>query len=201
MSVDFSNKNIGVAITGSYCTYEKVFGELKKLAETGANLYPIFSDHASTTDSRFGKCSDFLKQAEEITGRKPIITIPDAEPIGPNALFDLLVIAPCTGNTLSKLANGISDTPVLMAAKAHLRNNRPLVVALSTNDALGMNLKNIGILLNTKNIYFIPFGQDNYRSKPNSMIAHIEFLTDTIDQALEGRQLQPVIQGPCRNEN
>ncbi len=196
MSVDFSNKNIGVAITGSYCTYEKVFGELKKLSETGADLYPIFSDHASTTDSRFGKCSDFLKQAEDLTGKKPITTIPDAEPIGPNALFDILVIAPCTGNTLSKLANGISDTPVLMAAKAHLRNNRPLVVALSTNDALGMNLKNIGILLNTKNIYFIPFGQDNYKSKPNSMIAHIEFLTDTIEQALKGRQLQPVIQGP-----
>ncbi|MCM1246003.1 MAG: dipicolinate synthase subunit B [Roseburia sp.] len=199
MSVDLSNKNIGVAITGSYCTYEKVFTELKRLAETGADLYPIFSDHASTTDSRFGKCDDFLKRAEEITGKKPITTIPDAEPIGPNALFDILVIAPCTGNTLSKLANGISDTPVLMAAKAHLRNNRPLVVALSTNDALGMNLKNIGILLNTKNIYFIPFGQDNYKSKPNSMIAHIEFLTDTIEQALKGRQLQPVIQSPCRN--
>lgn len=197
MSMNFSNKNIGVAITGSYCTYEKVFQELQRLAETGANLYPIFSDHASVTDSRFGKSKDFLKRAEEISGRKPITTIPDAEPIGPNALFDILVIAPCTGNTLSKLANGISDTPVLMAAKAHLRNNRPLVVALSTNDALGMNLKNIGILLNTKNIYFIPFGQDNYKSKPNSMIAHIELLTDTIEQALESKQLQPVIQGPC----
>ena len=197
MSVDLSNKNIGIAITGSYCTYEKVFQELQKLAETGANLYPIFSDHAASTDSRFGKCADFLKRAEEITGKKPITTIPDAEPIGPGALFDLLVIAPCTGNTLSKLANGISDTPVLMAAKAHLRNNRPLVVALSTNDALGMNLKNIGILLKTKNIYFIPFGQDNYKAKPNSMIAHMEFLTDTISQALNSCQLQPVIQGPC----
>ena len=152
--MDLSQKNIGIAITGSYCTYKKVIAELEKLASTGANLYPIFSDHASTTDSRFGKCADFLEQAEKITGKKPITTIPDAEPIGPGALFDILVIAPCTGNTLSKLANGISDTPVLMAAKAHLRNNRPLVVALSTNDALGMNLKNIGILLNTKNIYF-----------------------------------------------
>ena len=197
MSMDFTNKNIDIAITGSYCTYKKVFDELKNLAATDANLYPIFSDHASTTDSRFGNCEDFLKKAEEITGRKPITTIPDAEPIGPNALFDILVIAPCTGNTLSKLANGISDTPVLMAAKAHLRNNRPLVVALSTNDALGMNLKNIGILLNTKNIYFIPFGQDNYKTKPNSMIAHIELLCDTIEQALQGKQLQPVIQGPC----
>ncbi len=198
MSIDLSNKNIGVAITGSYCTYAKVFEELEQLAQTGANLYSIFSYQSSTTDSRFGKCREFLDRAEKITGRKPIVTIPDAEPIGPSALFDILVIAPCTGNTLSKLANGISDTPVLMAAKAHLRNNRPLVVALSTNDALGMNLKNIGILLNTKNIYFIPFGQDNYKSKPNSMIAHIELLTDTIEQALEGQQLQPVIQGPQR---
>lgn len=194
--MDFTNKNIGIAITGSYCTYKKVFEELERLAATGASLYPIFSDHASTTDSRFGNCEDFLKKAEEITGRKPITTIPDAEPIGPNALFDLLVIAPCTGNTLSKLANGISDTPVLMAAKAHLRNNRTLVIALSTNDALGMNLKNIGILLNTKNIYFIPFGQDNFKAKPNSMIAHIELLGDTIEQALHGKQLQPVIQSP-----
>lgn len=200
MSIDFTNKNIGIAITGSYCTYKKVFEELRHLASTGASLYPIFSDHASTTDSRFGNCADFLQKAEELTGRKPITTIPDAEPIGPNALFDILVIAPCTGNTLSKLANGISDTPVLMAAKAHLRNNRPLVVALSTNDALGMNLKNIGILLNTKNIYFIPFGQDNYKTKPNSMIAHIELMCDTIEQALQGRQLQPVIQGPCPSE-
>lgn len=196
MSMDLTNKNIGIAITGSYCTYKKVFAELEKLAATGANLYSIFSDHAYTTDSRFGKCADFLAEAERITGKKPITTIPDAEPIGPGALFDLLVIAPCTGNTLSKLANGISDTPVLMAAKAHLRNNRPLVVSLSTNDALGMNLKNIGILLNTKNIYFIPFGQDNYKAKPNSMIAHIELLTDTIEEALASRQLQPVIQGP-----
>lgn len=200
MSIDFTNKNIGIAITGSYCTYKKVFEELKHLASTGASLYPIFSDHASTTDSRFGNCADFLQKAEELTGRKPITTIPDAEPIGPNALFDILVIAPCTGNTLSKLANGISDTPVLMATKAHLRNNRPLVVALSTNDALGMNLKNIGILLNTKNIYFIPFGQDNYKTKPNSMIAHIELMCNTIEQALQGRQLQPVIQGPCPSE-
>ena len=196
MSVDLSNKNIGIAITGSYCTYEKVFQELQKLAETGANLYPIFSDHAASTDSRFGKCADFLKRAEEITGKKPITTIPDAEPIGPGALFDLLVIAPCTGNTLSKLANGISDTPVLMAAKAHLRNNRPLVVALSTNDALGMNLKNIGILLNTKNIYFVPFGQDDYQAKPNSMTAFTELLPETIDFALQGKQIQPVIRSP-----
>lgn len=153
MAHNFKDKNIGVGITGSYCTYKKVFEELRRLADTQANLFTIFSDNASSTDSRFGKCKDFLKLAEEISGKPPITTIPDAEPIGPKSMLDLLIIAPCTGNTLSKLANGISDTPVLMAAKAHLRNNRPLVIFLSTNDALGMNLKNIGILLNTKNIF------------------------------------------------
>lgn len=196
MPHDFSNKNIGIALTGSYCTYEKIFAALKDLTQTKANLFTIFSDHASTTDSRFGACQDFLKEAETLTGKKPIITIPDAEPIGPKSMLDILVIAPCTGNTLSKLANGISDTPVLMAAKSHLRNNRPLVISLSTNDALGMNLKNIGILLNTKNIYFVPFGQDNYEKKPNSMIAHVQLLQETIAYALMGRQLQPVIRSP-----
>lgn len=196
MSYDFSNKNIGIALTGSYCTYDKIFTALDSLTHTGANLFTIFSDHASTTDSRFGACKDFLQKAEDLTGKKPIVTIPDAEPIGPKSLLDILVIAPCTGNTLSKLANGISDTPVLMAAKSHLRNNRPLVISLSTNDALGMNLKNIGILLNTKNIYFVPFGQDNYEKKPNSMIAHVGLLPETIEHALTGHQLQPVIRSP-----
>lgn len=196
MAFDFSDKNIGIALTGSYCTYDKVFDAIEKLTHTGANLFTVFSDRASTTDSRFGNCKDFLQKAEELTGKKPIVTIPDAEPIGPKSMLDILIIAPCTGNTLSKLANGISDTPVLMAAKSHLRNNKPLVISLSTNDALGMNLKNIGILLNTKNIYFVPFGQDNYEKKPNSMIAHVELLPDTIELALTGRQLQPVIRSP-----
>lgn len=196
MPHDFSDKNIGIALTGSYCTYEKIFTALEELTHTKANLFTVFSDRAASTDSRFGNSADFLKKAEELTGKKPIITIPDAEPIGPKSMLDILVIAPCTGNTLSKLANGISDTPVLMAAKSHLRNNRPLVISLSTNDALGMNLKNIGILLNTKNIYFVPFGQDNYEKKPNSMIAHIQLLPETIENALKGRQLQPVIRSP-----
>lgn len=196
MNYDFYNKNIGIAMTGSYCTYDNIFNALEQLAATGANLYTIFSDHAASTDSRFGKSNDFLERAEALTGKTPITTIPDAEPIGPKSMLDILVIAPCTGNTLSKLANGISDTPVLMAAKSHLRNNRPLVISLSTNDALGMNLKNIGILLNTKNIYFVPFGQDNYQTKPNSMIAHVQLLSETIEQALSGRQLQPVIRSP-----
>lgn len=192
----FEGKNIGIAMTGSYCTYEKTFAAIEALRDTGANLIPIFSFNAASTDSRFGNHKDFIKIAEELTGKTPILTIPDAEPIGPKSMLDILVIAPCTGNTLSKLANGISDTPVLMAAKSHLRNNKPLVISLSTNDALGMNLKNIGILLNTKNIYFVPFGQDNYEKKPNSMIAYTDLIPDTIVEALNYRQIQPVIVSP-----
>lgn len=196
MMHDFSNKNIGIGLTGSFCTFSNIFKEIDKLSKTNANITTIFSNHAATTNSRFGESEVFLRKAEEISKKPPITTITGAEPIGPKGLLDLLIIAPCTGNTLSKLANGISDTPVLMAAKAHLRNNRPLVIFLSTNDALGMNLKNIGILLNTKNIYFVPFGQDNYISKPNSMIAHMDLIEDTIKMAFEGKQIQPVIKSP-----
>jgi dipicolinate synthase subunit B len=193
MIFNLEGKNVGIGITGSYCTYEQVFQELEVLKQMGANLFTIFSGNASTTDSRFGNSEDFLEKARALTGKEPLLTIPEAEPIGPKAILDILVLAPCTGNTMSKLANGISDTPVLMAAKSHLRNNRPLVISLSTNDALGMNLKNIGILLNTKNIYFVPFGQDNFEKKPNSMVAHVKYIPETIQMALEGKQLQPVI--------
>lgn len=191
--MSLSGKKIGVAITGSFCTYEKVFEELQKLTEEGAFVQTIFSDAAKSIDSRFGKAEDFIKKAEKITGNPPIMTISDAEPIGPRSLLDILVILPCTGNTIAKLANGITDTPVLMAAKAHLRNNKPLLISISTNDALGMNMKNIGLLLNAKNIYFIPFGQDNPHKKPNSMIAHTNLLLPSLKAALEGRQYQPVI--------
>ena len=196
MSYDFHDKSIGIGFTGSFCTYEKIFTALEELKTTGASLLPVFSTNASSLDSRFGTSASFLERARALTGKEPITTIPGAEPIGPKGLMDILVIAPCTGNTLSKLANGISDTPVLMAAKSHLRNNRPLVLSLSTNDALGMNLKNIGILLNTKNIYFVPFGQDDYQAKPNSMTAFTDLLAETIDCALSGRQIQPVIRSP-----
>lgn len=196
MTYNFQGKSIGIGFTGSFCTYEKVFHALEELKQTGASLLPVFSDHAATIDSRFGSSQEFLARARELTGKEPITTIPQAEPIGPKGLMDILVIAPCTGNTLSKLANGISDTPVLMAAKSHLRNNRPLVISLSTNDALGMNLKNIGILLNTKNIYFVPFGQDNFEAKPNSMTAFTELLPETIACALNYQQIQPVIRSP-----
>lgn len=188
-----NGKNIGIAMTGSFCTYEKAFGALQKLKDTGANLYPIFSLSSQTISSRFGTPAAFLEKLKEITGNAPILTIEDAEPIGPKSYLDLLVILPCTGNTVAKLANGITDTPVLMAAKAHLRNNKPLVISISTNDGLGMNLKNIGLLCNAKNIYFVPFGQDNWEKKPNSLVSHLSLLQPTLEMALEHKQYEPLI--------
>ena len=187
-------KKIGVALTGSFCTYEKAFAQLRKLKEEGAELVTIFSNASQTIDSRFGSPEDFMKEAEEITGSRPLLTISQAEPIGPKSLLDLLIILPCTGNTAAKLANGITDSPVLMAAKAHLRNEKPLLLSISTNDALGMNMKNIGILLNVKHIFFVPFGQDDPEKKPNSMTARTEMLIPAAEAALEERQYQPVIQ-------
>ena len=192
--MSLKGKHIGIAFTGSFCTYEKAFEELQKLVNEGALVQTIFSNAASSTDSRFGQANTFLEKAAIMTGIKPMLTISQAEPIGPKNLLDILVLFPCTGNTIAKLANGITDTPALMAAKAHLRNNKPLLISVSTNDALGMNMKNIGLLMNTKNIYFIPFGQDDPKKKPNSMIAHTELLIPSIEAALEGNQYQPVIQ-------
>ena len=194
--MSLENVKIGIAFTGSFCTYNSVFPELEKLADKGAYIQTIFSNTSQSIDSRFGEARNFLERAKDITGNDPILTIEGAEPIGPKALLDILVILPCTGNTLAKLSHGITDSPVLMAAKAHLRNDRPLVLSLSTNDALGMNLKNIGLVLNVKNIYFVPFGQDDPIKKPNSMIAHTSLLVPTLEQALHGKQLQPVIQSP-----
>ena len=192
--MELQGKKIGVAFTGSFCTYQRVFIELKNLVQEGAQVQTIFSNAAKSIDSRFGNAEDFVKEAEKITGIAPMLTIAQAEPIGPKGLLDLLVILPCTGNTIAKLANGITDTPVLMAAKAHLRNEKPLLLSISTNDALGMNMKNIGLLLNAKHVYFVPFGQDNAEKKPNSMIAHTELLVPAAKAALEGKQYQPVIQ-------
>lgn len=192
--MDLSGKKVGVALTGSFCTFDKIFVELEKLVEAGADVYTIFSNASQHISSRFGSPEEFLKRAEEITGKAPILTIEGAEPIGPKGYLDILVIFPCTGNTIAKLANGITDTPVLMSAKAHLRNNKPLVISVSSNDALGMNMKNIGLLLNAKNIYFVPFGQDNPVKKSNSLIAHTEMLIPTLEMALEGLQYQPILQ-------
>lgn len=187
-------KRIGVGLTGSFCTYEKAFVQLGKLKEEGAEIVTIFSNASQNTDSRFGTSEEFMKQAEEITGNRPLRTISQAEPIGPKNLLNLLIILPCTGNTAAKLANGITDSPVLMAAKAHLRNEKPLLISISTNDALGMNMKNIGILMNVKHIFFVPFGQDDPEKKPNSMTARTQMLIPAAEMALEERQYQPVIQ-------
>lgn len=185
---------VGFAITGSFCTYEKIKEVLKNLVERNMRVIPVFSNQAQGMDSRFGKAADFVKEVQKITGEDGIFTIPQAEPIGPLGFLDVLLIAPCTGNTLAKLCNGITDTPVLMAAKAHLRNEKPLVISISTNDAMGMNFKNIGALYNMKHIYFVPFGQDNYQKKPNSLIAHVELIPETVEAALKEKQLQPVLQ-------
>lgn len=191
-----SGKNVGFALTGSFCTYDRVFPEIEHLVSEEAVVYTIFSERSGTLDTRFGKSADFLARAEKITGRAPVTTIVEAEKFGPSNLLDVLIIAPCTGNTIGKLVNGITDSPVLMAAKGHLRNNKPVVIAVSTNDALGANMKNIGLLMNSKNILFVPFGQDNYKSKPNSMVADFGLILPTLTEALQGRQLQPVILSP-----
>lgn len=186
-------KKIGVALTGSFCTYDKVFIQLQKLVDAGADVYPILSHASQTISSRFGTPAEYLEKIEIITKKKPILSIEEAEPIGPKGYLDVLVLIPCTGNTAAKLANGITDTPVLMAAKAHLRNNKPLVISISTNDGLGMNMKNIGLLLNSKNIYFVPFGQDNWEKKPNSLVAQTTLLIPTIEMALQHKQYQPIL--------
>ncbi|MBP1927041.1 dipicolinate synthase subunit B [Sedimentibacter acidaminivorans] len=188
-----SGKNIGIGITGSFCTFDKIIPQIVKLVEQGANVYPVLSSNAKSIDSRFGDAKDFIEIIFDITRNKLITTIEDAEPIGPNNMFDIFLIAPCTGNTMAKLSSGITDTPVLMAAKSHLRVNKPVIISISTNDALGLNFKNIANLYNTKNIFFVPFGQDNYKTKPNSMVANIDKIVPTLEMALEGKQIQPVI--------
>ena len=191
--MELKGRKIGVALTGSFCTFEKIFVELQKLVDAGAEVYTIFSDASQSIKSRFGTPEEYMKKAEEITKRPPILAIETAEPIGPKSYLDALVIFPCTGNTAAKLANGITDTPVLMGAKAHLRNGKPLLISISTNDGLGMNMKNIGLLLNAKNIYFLPFGQDSPEKKPKSLIAHTDELIPSLEMALEHRQIQPIL--------
>ncbi len=191
-----SGINIGVALTGSYCTFDKVFTQIERLVAEKANVYTIFSERSKTTDTRFGEAEYFLKKAKELTGHDPITTIVEAESLGPKNVLDIVVVAPCTGNTLAKMANAITDSSVLMTAKGMLRNNKPVVFAISTNDALSNNLKNIGLLINAKNVYFVPFGQDNYKTKPYSMVAHFDLILPTLEEALEGRQLQPLVLTP-----
>ena len=184
--------NIGFAFCGSFCTYQAVFPVVEILAKEH-QVFPIFSFAAGNIDSRFGTAQEHIRRIREICGRDPITTIEGAEPIGPKKMLDALVIAPCTGNTLAKLAHSIADTPVTMAAKSHLRNGRPVIIAVSTNDALAGAAENIGKLLPRKHYYFVPFRQDDPEQKPTSMVARFEMISETLDAALEGKQIQPMI--------
>lgn len=184
---------IGFALTGSSCNFSAIFPIIEELANKGGDIYPIISHAVDTFDTRFGTAEEWKEKLKEITGKELITTIIEAEPVGPKLNLDVLVVAPCTGNTAAKLANAVTDTSVTMACKAHLRNQRPLVIAIATNDGLGANAKNIGLLLNTKNIYFVPFGQDDALNKPNSLIAKFDKIEETIEKALEGKQVQPLL--------
>ncbi len=184
---------IGFAFTGSFCTFAKVLPQLGIIAAEGADILPIVSYVVDTFDTKFGRAEEWKTKIEAISGKNIIKTIIEAEPIGPKALLDILVVAPCTGNTLAKLANGITDTPVTMACKAHLRNGRPLLLAPATNDGLGANAKNLGIMLNAKNVFFVPFGQDDPVKKCNSLMSDFELILPAIQHALKGEQLQPIL--------
>ena len=184
---------VGFAVCGSFCTFERAFAAAKRLVDLGCEVTPIMSFNAATINSRFGSSNENCAELESICQREIIATIEGAEPIGPKKMFDILVVAPCTSNTLAKLNLGITDTPVVMAVKSHVRNSRPVVIAVSTNDALGASAKNIGQLLNVKNFFFVPYSQDDYEKKPLSMVAHFELIPHTVSQALYGRQLQPLI--------
>ncbi|XJZ28549.1 dipicolinate synthase subunit B [Bacillota bacterium Lsc_1132] len=186
-------KKIGFGLTGSHCTYDAVFPQIEKLVQAGAEVLPVVTFTVQNTETRFGKGEDWVARIEELTGNKVIDSIVKAEPLGPKIPLDCMVIAPLTGNSMSKFANAMTDSPVLMAAKATLRNGKPVVLGISTNDALGLNGVNLMRLMATKNIFFIPFGQDDPVKKPNSMVARMEMLTETIENAIASKQIQPVI--------
>ena len=191
--MDVKGKKIGFVFTGSFCTFKKVIPKMKELIKKEAEIVPVMSFNSYNLDTKFGKASDFINEIETITNKQIIHTIPDAEPIGPKGLTDIMIIAPCSGNTISKLACDIIDTPATMAAKSHLRNNRPLVIAPSTNNALSGNAENIGKLLNRKNYYFVPFRQDNPITKPRSVVFDAEYIIKTIEYALDGEQISPIL--------
>ena len=195
---NLAGKRIGWALAASHCSFEEVLPHIERLRREGAEVYPILSEHA--TDTRFGTVAEWVERLERATGRQVMRSVVETEPLGPQRLLDALVIAPCTGSTLAKLALAITDSAVLMAAKATLRNARPVVLAISTNDALGANAKNLGLLLNTKHVYMVPFGQDNPEAKPTSMVADFDLIVPTLEAALEGRQLQPMIVERARRQ-
>lgn len=186
-------KKVGFALTGSFCTFSNTIPQMIKLIEEGAEVIPIMSFNAYNMDTKFGKAEDFIKQIKDITRNEIIHTIDGAEPIGPKHLTDVMVIAPCSGNTMGKMANGITDTPVLMAAKSHLRNENPLVIAISTNDGLSGSAESIGKLLNRKHLYFVPFRQDNPITKPRSLVFDPNYIVDTVKKALDKEQIQPIL--------
>ena len=186
------NFTVGFALCGSFCTFERAIEQIKNFKSRGADVIPIMSYNAFSTDTRFGKASEHIKKVEELCGRKIIASLAEAEPIGPKKLLDILVIEPCTGNTIAKLAAGITDTPVTLAAKAHLRNEKPLLIAVSTNDALSAAASNIGRLLNCKHIYFVPMRQDDSVKKPRSVVADFSKTYEAALSALDGKQIQPI---------
>lgn len=188
---------VGFAFCGSFCTYDHVMPALERVKARYGDVTPIISEKSAETDSRFGPAHEFIREMERICDKRVIDTIPKAEPIGPKKLLDVLVIAPCTGSTLSRLANGMSDTSVTMAAKAMWRNGRPVVVAVSTNDGLAGSAKNIAALLDKKHVFFVPYRQDDPVGKPTSLVADFTKINDTVDAALQGRQLQPLLLGPA----
>lgn len=191
--VELAGKRIGFAVTGSHCTLDRALAGLERLVREQAEVVPIVSPSVATTPTRFGHPDDWLGRLRSVTCREPLMTIAEVEPLGPSKSLDAVAVVPCTGNTLAKLATGITDTPVLMACKATLRNQRPVVLAISTNDGLGANAKNLGLLLNTRHVYFVPFGQDNPEEKPNSLESDLDLLVPAIKAALAGRQLQPIL--------
>lgn len=191
--MDIKNKNIGFVITGSFCTFSKTIPCIEELIALGANVIPIMSEKAYSLDTKFGSAKTHIEKIENITNKKIIHTIQDAEPIGPKHMTDIMIIAPCTGNTIAKLANGLTNSAATMAAKSHLRNANPLVIGISTNDGLSGSAENIGKLLNRKNYYFIPFSQDNPITKPNSIVFKPDYLVETVKKALENKQIQPLL--------
>lgn len=185
---------IAFCLTGSYCVFDKVIPQIEVLVNEGADVYPVVSHAVADTDTRFGRAQDFLSRISTITGKEVIKTIVDVEPMGVVYPIDMAIISPCTGNSLSKLCYGATDSPVLMAAKGVFRNHKPVVIGIATNDGLGISARNLGTLLSTKNVYFIPFGQDNYKDKPDSLVSKFELTLPTVLEALKGCQLQPVLE-------
>ena len=187
------DKKIGFILTGSFCTFNKTIEQMENIKKQEADIVPIMSYNSYELDTKFGKAKEFIDKIKDITGKNIIRTIQDAEPIGPKHLTDIMIIAPCSGNTIAKLANGITDSPALMAAKSHLRNNNPLVIAISTNDGLSGSAENIGKILNRNNYYFVPFRQDNPITKPRSLVFNPNLIVKTLELALDGEQIQPII--------